>query len=162
MTYKQKHRNKRRARVFLTLAYSTLVLFVAFIVFAIWYGMVHHEPVFHSPVAIAVAMTSLPLLALVFGMISTFNANDRMAYLRSIKEWREKRHFQITVEHLLAGDIRGSLPYYESMPQGKMRDILYGAVVFLGHTLEDQKLADACIERIRILREKSDPSKVEF
>ncbi len=157
MTFKKKRRSKKMAKLFAWLTLATFVLYVALMVAIITL------PILVKSNKAAVFIVTIPIMTMiVLWFVSMNSAMTRGFYLKKIKEWRERRFFQITVEHILAGDLQGSFRYYESIPQGLLRDYLYAVIIFTGHTSDDQELAEKCRQRIKSLREKFAPETVKF
>jgi hypothetical protein len=168
MTFKQKRSYKRKARRLMISAYIVLALFVLLIISSIWWVSKFNEPAFGlqnqstQMLVFIIVFVSFPFTGLLLGIFSSWNTMERRTYLRNIREWRERNYFRIILDLVERGLLVKTISYYNSMPQGVIRDHTYAILVNEFSKSSDPKLAEQGREKMKEMKEQYDPAKVEF
>ena len=158
MTFKKKRRSKKLARLFTWLTWTTLILYAGFITFAII-----HAPLVNTSIeALFVVMGPLIVMVTLWftGMSYSMTRN---AYMRSIREWRSRNFFRVTLTMILAGEnILKIEPYYGCIRTEGLREIIQGMYIHSLYVSDDPATAERGRMRIENLLAKHDPDTVEF
>ena len=149
-------------------AYCVLATFILVIASAIWWVSKFHEPAFglesssNQMGVFIFFFAALPFTGLLFAIFSSWDKNARINYLCKLKEWREMNFFRIILRMIESGLLKETIPYYNSLPQGKLRDYLFAILITEFIKSNDPVLSEQGKDKLSKILEVNDPAKVEF
>ena len=160
MTFKQKRRAKKLGKIFFTLAYVMVILFILTLVL-LFTGVINHDTVSEIQ---AMALFFIPMAsALILAGIGQGYGLTRAQYKMKIRLYRENRQFNMALDSIEAGDFPTAIDIYNSMPFGYLREFIYShllAYFSLGKHTDGNK--EQAISKINELREKYCQHNVKF
>jgi uncharacterized membrane protein (DUF485 family) len=158
MTFKKKRRNKKMARLFAWLTWTTLILYAGFITFAII-----HAPLMNTSIEAMIVVMGPLIVMVILWFVSMQCSMKRNIYMRSIREWRNKNFFRITLTMILAGEEPSKItPYYGSISRGFLQDFITGMFVHSMYVSEEPRFAEIGRDRVEDLLARHDPDAVKF
>ena len=160
LTFKQKRRNKKLAKIFNILLYVMFAMFI-FSLVLLFTGVVSAKTT--SPV-VGMSIIFMPIIsAVILGGIGQSYGMSRVQYKMKIRVYREYRHFNFALDYIQQDKFTEAIDLYNSMPVGYLREFIYShllAYFSLGKHTEGNKTQ--AIERINGLREKYCIHNVKF
>jgi hypothetical protein len=165
--FKEKRQSKKRAKSFLIIAYGIMIMFIIIIIIGILYVSTYHKPIINPEknlklITFFLIFMGLPFLSIMFAMFSINNLNKRKIYLRNIREYRKRKFFLIVLDLIENNLIMKAIDYYNSIPQGKLKDYLFAILIYESRNSGDQKFVEEGKQKMREIKELYSPDKVNF
>jgi len=160
MTFKQKRRAKKLAKIFNILVYVMAAMFVLNIVLLVT-GILTSKTM--NPIVGLIVFMSPIFSILILGGIGQTYGLLRMQYKAKIRMYREYRHFNFALDYIQNDKFTEAIDIYNNMPVGYLREFIYShllAYFSLGKHTEGNKTQ--AIERINGLRETYCIHNVKF
>jgi len=156
MDFRTKRRNKKLARLFFTLAYLTVALFVtAFVI------IVNSDN--HGKILIAISIFTPLIAGITFAGLSQYFLLSRLDYRSKIKEYRQKKFFLLALTFIRANKLNEASHVYNKLMNNKEFEAFVFPLI-LAKTLEigtDEQKAKVENKFAEIFDEYS-PDKVKF
>jgi hypothetical protein len=150
MTFKEKRRAKKLAKVYFTLGYIMLIPFIMSFVL-LFTGNIRHDTV--NPI-IAMLFFIIPIFAaLILAGIGQGYGMSRADYKNKIRMYREYRHFNIILDYLEAGNVKEARNLFDSLPQGNLRVFVNGMIFGYRMLSTDAETKKFALDKLNGLRE---------
>jgi hypothetical protein len=161
MNFKQKRQYKRRAKTFIILAYAMIIVFVIDIVSGLVYVSTHHKPLQYPELQLIPYCTFI-FLGIIFAFIGDMYQTNLIKYLRNIKKYRSRKFFQHILDLVDSGKLVAAISLYNSMPQGELKDYLFGILINESKYSDNPGLVKQGDETKQKLRDRFSPEKIKF
>ena len=163
MTFKDKRQAKKLAKVWFTIAWSMVTLFILFVVtlivllvsdnFGDTEGTLLNMTIFFSPI----------FIGMFSGMIGQVYVDKRVDYKRKIKKYRMYRFFIKTLDNLWMGDISAAIDSYNMIPtRTDERVFLNGYLICSALSCDDPERQETAKKRLDKIRLDYLPENVQF
>jgi hypothetical protein len=179
MDTQTKFKLKKRIRIYLTVAWSMLTLFVLYVA-----GIMSSNAVFNEPIGVlfanvlgvtpdnpyvlvgAIAILILPLFTgFFFTMLSSLTRQQLHSYRNHIRLYRTRKFATQILALIQAGNIDAAIDIYKKFDLGydrQLDDYVYGILLGSCKFSGDAFLQKIFDRKIRALQETYDPNKIQL
>lgn len=164
MTFEQKRKEKRLAKLYGRLATASLLLWVVEWIVLI---VVRNHTVGEWKINIAILL--IIFLAPLFGSLllwitSGVHTSNRQVYKNQIREYRVRTAFQKCMTFIESGDLNAALDIYNDFipVRHPTRDYLYSVLIVLMSRSNDPDLVKRGVERLVGMKDFYSPARINF
>ena len=138
MDFYTKRHSKKMTRIFTILAYVSTALFFMNIFILILLRQVFSLDMSATGTVIGFLIFLSPLFgAMLFLLLSSLTSMVRYQYRANIREYRERRYFNIALDYAFAGEIDKARKIYEWSTIKKYHDFLFPFIITMSLKSED-------------------------
>ena len=152
MTFTEKRKYKRQAKLYLILAY---VLMFTFIIGFILLLVLQFHLKNLSAWWLTIPMSCI-FISLILGLTSQAVASKRTYYIKNIKKYREDKLFNRIMNLVLNNDFQTSVNLFNgSMPDGILKNFLFGFIMGKRYTSTNSDEVNASTNKVAKIMEQN-------
>lgn len=179
MDTQRKFKLKKRIRIYRTVAWSMLILFVLYVA-----GIMSSNAIFHESLAVvfsnifhttpdnpyilvgAITILMLPLFTgMMFTMLSQTCRQELCSYKARIRYYRTCKYARQILELIQAGNIDGAIDIYKKFDLGcakRLDDYIFGILLGSCKFSGDEALQKIYERKIFVIKDAYDPNKIQL